>query len=180
MKTAITTLSKILAAAALLASVGLAQAAGSATADIVVSATIVAKCTISTTPVAFGDYDPVTGTADISATGTVVVGCTKAAGSLWVGLGDGLNGAISARKMKHATLTDTLNYSLVMPTTTAAAAACPTSGGTNWGNTSTTALNLTSPTGYATRTYNVCGQMAKNQDSSVGSYTDTVVATINF
>ena len=182
MKTTLNTVSKVLAATALVAIAGLAQAApaGTATANISVSTTIIPKCTITTTPVAFGDFDPFTG-VDLTTAGTVVVGCTKASTGLWVGLGDGANAVSGQRKMKHATLADTLNYALVMPTAVTPGAACPAfASGTAWTNTSATALNLESPTSYATRTYNVCGQWAKGQDSSVGAYADTVIATVNF
>ncbi len=179
MNTSIKNVSKVLATAALLASAGFAHA-GTATANVAVSAAITAKCTISTTAVAFGDYDPITGD-NVTTNGTVVVGCTKAAGSLWVGLGAGSNADGSVRNMLGATSGDKLAYSLVQPVANTVNAACPAFGaGSVWENTSGTALNLSSPTGYATRTYKVCGEIAKAQDKSVDTYTDTVVATINF
>jgi len=57
---------------------------------------------------------------------------------------------------------------------------CPSYGaGTAW--TSAATLALSSPTSKASRTYNVCGQMAAGQDVAVDSgYTDSVTATINF
>ena len=182
MKTTITTLSKILAATALLASAGLAQAAGptggATPANIAVSATIVAKCTISTTAVAFGEYDPVTG-SNVTAEGSVEVACTKGSSGLSVGLGDGANYASSTRNMNGGTSSDKLAYSLVQPTGNAVGDPCPAfSSGTAW--TTASALTLTSPLAKTARTYKVCGQIAAGQDKSVDSYTDTVVATINF
>jgi spore coat protein U-like protein len=183
MKTTLNTVSKVLAATALVAIAGLAQAEATithaASANISITTTIIPKCTISTTPVAFGNFDPFTGN-DLTTAGTVVVGCTKASPGLWVGLGDGAHAASGQRKMKHDTLADTLDYALVIPAA-GEGGACPAFGsGSAWTNTSATALNLTPPSSYATRTYNVCGQLAKGQDSSVGAYTDTVVATVNF
>lgn len=177
MKTTITTIAKILTSAALLSSIGLAQAVGSATADIGVSANINAKCTISASAVAFGEYDPVTGGA-IAAEGSVDVACTKGSTGLSVGLGNGVNYAASTRNMNGGTSSDKLAYSLVQPTSNAAGAACPGSGGTAW--TTASALTLTSPATKDVRTYKVCGQIAAGQDKSVDIYSDTVVATINF
>lgn len=191
MNTSIKNISKVLATAALLASAGFAHAApaapngGSATANLAVSASITAKCTISTTAVAFGAYDPVvtnssTG-SNVTQNGEVVVACTKRAGSLWVGLGEGSNAVSGARNMVGAASTDKLAYSLVQPVANTVGAACPAFGaGTAWENTDSTALNLETSTGVATRTYKVCGEIAKGQDKSVDAYSDTVVATINF
>ena len=138
MKTSLNTVSKILAATALVAIAGLAQAApapsaGSpASATFAVTTNILPKCTITTTPVAFGDFDPFTGT-DLTTAGTVVVGCTKASAGLWVGLDDGLHAVSGQRMMKHTTLDDTLNYALVMPTAITPNASCPAmASGTAW------------------------------------------------
>lgn len=176
--------SKLLLTAALMGAglmgSGLAQAA-TATGNLNVSATVTANCTISTTPVAFGSYDPVAG-PNIAAAGTVVVACTKGASSLWVGLGNGSYVVGSQRNMNGGTSTDKLAYNLMQPTSNVPAAACPVYGaGSAWTNvTGATSLALTASPGKAARTYNVCGQLASGQDVSVDSYTDVVVATINF
>jgi spore coat protein U domain-containing protein, fimbrial subunit CupE1/2/3/6 len=66
--------------------------AASATANLGVSATVTNNCTISTTALAFGSYDPVGANAsgNLDGTGTVVVACTKGA-TATVGLGLGGN-----------------------------------------------------------------------------------------
>ena len=182
MNTTMKNIRKTATALTLVASAGFVFAAGSATQNIAVSTTITAKCTISTTAVAFGDYDPITGN-DVTTNGTVVVGCTKASTGLWVGLGEGAHYASGTRNLNGAASSDKLAYSLMQPTSNDAGSSsvCPAFGaGTPWANDASTALNLSSPTSYATRTYKVCGQLAKAQDKSVDTYADTVVATINF
>ncbi len=169
-------LSKLLTTAALLVSAGMAQA-GTATATLNVTATVSTNCTISATPVAFGAYDPVSG-GNVTASGTVVVACTKAATGLTVGLNNGAN-YTTTRNLNGAASSDKLAYALMQPTSATPSAACPLFGaGTAW--TTAATLALTSPTGKAARTYNVCGQLASGQDVSVDSYTDTVTATITF
>jgi spore coat protein U-like protein len=171
---------KLLALAALIASAGLAQAA-TATGNVPVTATVTANCTISTTAVAFGAYDPVAG-GNIAQAGNVVVACTKGATGLWVGLGGGANAVGAQRNMVGGTSTDKLAYNLMQPTAATPGAACPAYGaGSAWTNTvGATSLALSASTSKTGRTYNVCGQLASGQDVSVDSYTDSVVATINF
>ena len=169
--------SRIAAAVALVAGAGFAHA-GSSTADLAVSATVAANCTISTSAVTFGAYDPVSG-GNVIATGAVTVGCTKAASGLTIGLGNGGNYANTTRNLIGGLSADKLAYSLRKPVSSTPGAACDSFGaGTAW--TADSTLSLTSPTGKATRTYNVCGEIASGQDVSVDGYTDTVVATINF
>lgn len=167
---------RLIVASALATVAGFAQA-GTATASLGVSATVTSNCTISTTPVGFGSYDPVSGATDYTAQGTVVVACTKNATGLTVGMDNGGNYASSTRNMLGSARADKLAYSLVQPTS---GTTCPSFGaGTAW-TTAGGALTLTSPTGKAARTYGVCGQLAKGQDVSVDTYADTVTATINF
>ena len=170
---------RILSAMALMAGAGFAQA-GTATANLTVGASVAANCTISTTAITFGAYDPVSG-GNVSASGTVVVGCTKNATGLWVGLGNGSNFASSTRNLLGGTNADKLAYALRQPSATTPDALCSGFGvGTAWSNSVGTALNLSTSPGKAERTYKVCGEIVSGQDVSVDTYADTVVATINF
>ena len=182
MKTSMKNVSKALAAALLTTSAGFAHAA-TATANLSVTATITSSCTISApTAVAFGNYDPVSGVNSTTA-GAVSVACAKSSiATLWIGLSDGANPVTGQRNMLGGTGgADKLAYNLMQPASGAVGAACPAYGaGTAWTNLQAGGLTITAPPGKAARSFSVCGQIAAGQDVSVGSYTDTVVATINF
>lgn len=162
-------------------------AAGSSTSNLSVTASVSTNCAITTTAVAFGAYDPVgaNATADKTGTGTVVVTCTKNSTGVTVGLGLGTNVSGSTRRMLGGTNGDFLTYELYQPTATTPAAACAYT--TVWG---TAGANLFTPTGIAgwgagaPKSFNVCGNIPQAQNvSGTGageSYTDTVVATVNF
>lgn len=166
--------------------------AGTATSNLNISATVTQNCLISTTAVAFGSYDPVvanssTGIDKPSTGGTVVVTCTKNSSGVWIGLGLGTHASGSTRRMQGAVNSDFLTYELYQPTATTPNAACPAGTGTVWGNTQATGVTPTGVTSWgasAAKTFNVCGLATKGQDvsgTSAGeSYTDLVVATVNF
>jgi spore coat protein U-like protein len=169
-----------LALAAAFATLAPSAQAATSTANLGVSASVAANCTISTTPVAFGAYDPVVAnaTSDLNGSGSVSVACTKGASGLSVGLGNGLNFSAS-RRMTNGT--DFLAYGLFQPPNNTPGTACTFPASTAWGNTvGTNTLALTNATSKNSRTYNVCGTVSAGQDVAVGSYADTVVATINF
>ncbi len=156
--------------------------AGSAPANLAVTANIAANCTISTTAVAFGAYDPVVVNAAtaLNGNGTVVIACTKGSAPT-ITLDLGLNAAASQRNMKiTGGGTDLLQYQLYQPPGTAPNTACTFPGATVWGTSVPQTFTPTSPGSKAARTYNVCGTVTAGQDVSVGSYADTVVATVNF
>ena len=157
-----------------------AYAAGSTPANLAVSAQVNANCTITTSAVAFGSYDPVSANAAsaLPGTGSVTIACTKgSAPSITLGLG--LNSAGSQRNMKIVGGgTDVLGYQLFQPPDTTPGTACP--GSTVWDASVGGTFTPTAPTTKAARTYNVCGTVAAGQDVSVGTYNDTVVATVNF
>jgi len=157
--------------------------AGSTPANLAVSASVAANCTISTSAVAFGAYDPVVTNAStaLNGTGSVTIACTKgSAPSITLDLGANFVG--SQRNMKvTGGGTDVLGYQLYQPSNTAPApgSTC-TFSGTVWDTTVGGTFTPTAPTSKASRTYNVCGTVAAGQDVSVGTYNDTVVATVNF
>ena len=154
--------------------------AGTATANVSVSANINNVCTITTGAVAFGAYDPIVTNASspLNASGSVTITCTKGAATT-VSLGLGSNAAGSVRKMKNAG-TDLLTYELYQPPNTTPGSACSYASPTVWG---TSGANLFTPAAAPSknaRSYNICGQVAGGQDLPFGSYTDTVLATVNF
>ena len=140
------------------------------TANLSVTATVTTNCTISTTPVAFGSYDPVVAnaTADLDAAGSVVVACTKGA-TATVGLALGANGSGATRRMKD-TGANYLAYELYQDS----------SRSTVWGNSGSALLSPGAAPSRVARTFPVYGRIGANQDIPAGSYSDTVVATVNF
>ena len=156
--------------------------AGSAPANLSVTASVNANCTITTSAVAFGAYDPVVANATtaLNGTGSVSIACTKgSAPSVTLDLGS--NAVGSQRNMKiTGGGTDVLGYQLYQPPNTTPGTACTFPGSTVWGTSAPQTFTPTVPTSKASRTYNVCGTVAAGQDVSVGSYQDIVVATVNF
>ncbi len=144
--------------------------AGTATANLNISASVAAVCTITTSPVAFGAYDPVVANAstDLSATGSVNVACTKGAAAT-IDLGNGGNLLGGSRRMSSGT--DFLNYALYKDAARTQVWGSGLAGGT------TMAYNAASK---AVTAISVYGTVPQAQDVTVGSYSDVVVATINY
>lgn len=142
--------------------------AQTATANLAVSATVAKNCSISTTAVAFGSYDPIVTNAatPLDGTGSVVVTCTKGAGSR-IDLGQGSNYS-AARRMAGGT--DFLTYELYIDTTRT----------TVWGSGAGAGQTIAVAPNKNPRTFTVYGRVAAGQDVGAASYADTVVATINF
>ena len=141
-----------------------AASAGSATANLSATASIAATCTISTSAVAFGAY---AGT-QVDATGTVTANCiTGTAWTIGLGTGTGTGATTSNRKMTSGA--NTLGYGLFSDSTHT----------TNWGNAIGTDTIAGTGTG-ASQNQTVYGSIPTGSVPAAGSYTDTVVATINF
>ena len=163
-------------AAAALVSTGVAffaetpASAASQTANLAVSASVSNNCTISTAAVAFGAYDPVVANAstNLDGTGTVTVACTKGT-SATVGLGLGSNASGSVRRLADGS-SNYLTYELYKDSSYSAM----------WGNSGTDLLSPVAAPSKAARAFTVYGRVASNQDVPAGSYSDTVVATVNF
>jgi len=143
--------------------------AQTATANLSVSAAVAKNCSITTTAVAFGSYDPIVtnAVAPLDGTGTVVVTCTKGAGTR-IDLGLGANASGATRRMTGGT--DFLTYELYQNATRT----------TVWGSGAVAGQTIAAAPSKAARTFTVYGRIAGAQDVAAASYNDTVVATINF
>lgn len=148
-------------------------AAGTATANLSVTATIDANCTISTSPVAFGSYDPIVANAaaPLDSTGTVTTACTNGtAATITLGQGSnpvaGSTDAVPLRQM--ASGANRLPYFLYSDNGRT----------TIWGNTSGTGM---ADTGIgADSALTVYGRIPPGQNQPAGNYSDTVVATVTY
>jgi spore coat protein U domain-containing protein, fimbrial subunit CupE1/2/3/6 len=143
--------------------------AQTATANLSVTASVQNKCTITTSAVSFGTYDPVVdnATTPLDAQGAVILACTKGAAGTRIDLGQGAHFS-GARRMQAGT--EFLTYELYSDSGRA----------TVWGAGSGSGVSPTAAPSIAARSFPVYGRVAGGQDVAVGSYTDTVVATINF
>jgi len=144
--------------------------AASATANLNISASVTAVCTITTSPVAFGAYDPVVANAstDLTAAGSVDVSCTKGTAST-IDLGNGGNFAAGSRRMGSGS--DFLGYALYKDAARTQVWGTGLAGGT------TMAYNAATKASTAVPVY---GTVPQNQDVTVGAYADVVLATINY
>lgn len=139
-----------------------------ATSDLAVGASVANACSITTTPIDFGAYDPVLKN-QIDATGAVNVTCTLGA-TTSVKLGQGANpgagstDAVPVRQMMSGA--NILPYHLSTGADQTVV----------WEN--TTGVSHTG-TGNLT-TLTVYGRIAANENVPAGTYADTVVATVTF
>ncbi len=149
--------------------------AGTATANLTVQATVTSNCTITTTAVDFGNYDPIVANAsaalDAPAGGKITLVCSSGA-SAKVTLSQGANpdtgstAAAPARRLKHGT--DYLQYTLYSDAGKQDV----------WGDTAGTGLAHTGTGAQAD--LDVYGTVPGGQNVPVGTYTDTVLATVTF
>lgn len=165
---------KYLVLAASAAMVSNAGNAATTTGNLTVLATVTSACLVTTLPVAFGIYDPTSGTPT-DATGTVTVTCTLGT-TYTIALDDGANPGtpndVNTRRMK-ATTSDYLPYNLYLDSGHA----------TVWGDGISGSLNPTTGSFTATglpQAYSVYGRIPINQNVPSGAYLDTVVATVTY
>ena len=162
------------ALAAIFCAASFSSIAGTTSTNVGVTTTVIANCTVTSTPIAFGNYDSLSGTAT-TATGSVALTCSQGTAPA-VAMGNGANASGVQRRMTDGT--NFLPYSIFRPVSTAAAATCA-GAVTDYPNT-TPGLALPAAPSTAARTFNLCGSIAAGVSVPVGSYTDTVLATITF
>ena len=128
-----------------------------------------AACTISTTAVSFGTYDVFNGSATTS-TGTITYKCGNADHNITITVSTGSSGTFANRTMKKGA--ESLTYNLYRD------AAFATVWGDGSGTTGTYQIN--NPPNNLNVNLTVYGRVLALQDVSAGSYSDTVIATVNF
>ncbi|KZL51280.1 hypothetical protein A2T98_02985 [Nodularia spumigena CENA596] len=164
-----------LASAILIAAASATPAmAGTATSNLDVSATVSASCTISTNPLAFGNYDPIgtNATTALDVTGSLTTTCGNGSSSI-VTLSQGSNADVTStdadprRRLSNGN-NNFLSYEIFTGQTMQA----------NWGNTLNSSVVVTG-TGQQVNTP-IYARIPPGQSVPSGNYTDTVVATIDF
>jgi spore coat protein U-like protein len=143
----------------------------SQSASLSVSANVIRNCTIATAPINFGAYDPVAANATqpLDGVGTITVTCTRGT-SAHIGLSLGVNGAGGSRRMSQGGVPPYLTYEIYKDA----------SRSTVWGSGFSNNLDIPSAPSIAPRTYSAYGRVPSAQDVTVGSYVDTVLATVDF
>lgn len=141
--------------------------AATTTTTMGVSASVSSACSVTAAALAFGTYDPASGTVK-TGTGTVTVTCTLLAPyNIGISAGTTSGATVSARKMDNSG--NTLNYSLCRDV------ACTL----NWGTTVNTDTLAGVGTGLAVPT-TVYGQIPAGQNAATGSFSDTVTITVTY
>jgi len=159
------TLFKALVAVSVIAGAGAAQAA-TASGTFNVTASIAGFCQFNTaTTIAFGPVSASTASNN-DKTGTISHQCTKGT-AYTIQLDAGLYGSFVARKMKHASLADTLDYNLYTDV----------AGGTVWNDTTNT-VGGTGALFATTISTTVYARLVEGQDVAAGNYSDTVTVSI--
>jgi spore coat protein U-like protein len=144
--------------------------AATANASLSVTASVTNNCTVSTSPLAFGAYDPVVANASASldATGTITVACTKGAATT-IALSAGSNASGSTRRMIDGS-SNYLTYEMYQDSARS----------TIWGSSGAGLFTPAAAPSKAARNFTVYGRIPASQDIPGGNYTDTVTATVNF
>jgi len=145
--------------------------AATAQANLTVQASVTANCDVEApNTLDFGDYDPVVthASANLDASTTIRVRCTRGSSNVWVGLDSGSNASSSQRRLAGGG-SEFMDYDLYSDAARTTA----------WGNAQASGVDY-SPASSGWENLTVYGRVPSGQDVAVGSYTDTVVATINF
>lgn len=157
----------LIASAAVLAPAAASAATTSST--LSVDATVTANCTVSTSALAFGAVDPLSG-ANIDGTGGITVTCTS--GTAWTasaGIGSGTGASFTSRRMSDGS--NLLNYNLY---TTAGRT-------TVWGDGSGSTGTLGGTGSGSAQSATVYGRIGSGQTSvPPGNYADTVSVTVTY
>ncbi len=163
----------VFAAALVAGTFGSAFAAATSTVDV--TTTVTASCTINTATLAFADYDPINthSSSPDDTTGNITIRCTKGADSITIDLGPGAHNGGSQRQMAHEDGAVLIPYEIYKDSGRLVTWGTGDGGDVNSG----TALNGTG----SDVTVTMYGRIPSAQLQAIaGSYSDTIVSTINF
>ncbi|MBC7985517.1 MAG: spore coat U domain-containing protein [Sphingomonadaceae bacterium] len=142
--------------------------AATATTTFTVNATVLKACVVSALPLAFGNYDPTSGSG-VNGSTTLSVLCTNGT-SFTTGLNAGTaSGAtVSTRRMSNGA--NTLSYGLYQDAART----------TNWGNTAGTDTPAAQTAGVGATSLTVYGAIPASQNVPIGVYSDTITVTVTY
>ena len=148
--------------------------AQSAASNFTVSAAVARTCSISTVNMNFGNYDPITthATTPLDVNGSVTIACTRGTTtSIDLSPGSNAANAVGTTRAMATAGPDYLSYELYQDNTFS----------TVWGvgNPGNAYVPPVAPS-RAPRTFTIYGRIPAGQDRTVGNYSDTVTATVNF
>jgi len=131
------------------------------------------QCTINTTPVNFGNYDAFSSTP-LDAAGIITVNCSRDVVWAHVTLGaSSTSGTFNPRRMRRSAEADLLAYNVYSDVTRTVIFGDGTGG--------TSGFDFKRPTGRPqpwSQTINIYGRIPPGQDVPVGTYSDTLTATV--
>lgn len=127
------------------------------------------SCTISAVGVSFGTYN-VFSASPLDSTGSVTYNCSGIVGASRINITLSRGGAPTFNPRQMFKSAVTLNYNLYMDAART----------TIWGDATSGTSRYGPIKPISTDTITIYGRIPAGQDASAGSYTDTVIATINF
>jgi spore coat protein U-like protein len=133
------------------------------------------SCTVATTPVNFGLYNPLTPAANV-ATGVVSVTCTVTL----LGVLESWTIALSTGNSSNFTTRQLLNGGSPLSYNLYTSAAYSNVWGDGSGSTTLVSSHLLLSLGTTVNNYTVYGRIPAGQDSAAGTFMDTIVVTLNY
>jgi len=157
------------ATAALVALASRTAQSGTATGSLQVSITVANNCSVTTSGVQFGGYDPSASNAStpMSAGGSVTLTCTQGSVPV-IGLSYGAHASGVTRRASDGT--NFIAYQLYKDS----ARTQP------WGDSGSDVLNAGGSSSRQPRSFSVHAQVPAGQNVPSGTYSDTVVVSVNF
>ena len=133
----------------------------------------ISGCTIGVTPINFGNYDTFSSTP-LDAVGTITVNCTGDVNKANVTLGvSSASGTFNPRRMKRSGGSDLLDYNIYIDVTRTVIF------GDGTGGTSDVQVKRQGPSVPWSENISTYGRIPPGQDVSAGTYSDTLMATVN-